>query len=114
MSAALKTTEDRETVPAFEKGHEMHTDKQHDKTDKPGRGPKPVTIGVNGQQVEMPKGEASGAEIKQAAIAAGVTIEPDFSLLLSGKDGLEPVRDDETIKLKKGMEFRAVAPDDVS
>lgn len=92
----------------------MHSEKQHDKTEKPERGPKPVTISINGQPVEMPKSEASGAEIKQAAIAAGVAIEPDFTLLLSGKDDLETVRDDETINLKKGMEFRAVAPDDVS
>jgi ABC-type transporter Mla maintaining outer membrane lipid asymmetry ATPase subunit MlaF len=92
----------------------MQTNRQHDQADKPERGPKPVTIGVNGQQVEMPKGEASGAEIKQAAIAAGVAIAPDFTLFLSGKDGLEPVRDDETVRLKKGLEFRAVAPDDVS
>ncbi len=92
----------------------MQTDKQHDRTDKPDQGPKPVIIGVNGQQVEMLKGEASGVEIKQAAIAKGVAIAPDFSLFLSGKDGLEPIRDDETIKLKKGLEFRAVAPDDVS
>lgn len=92
----------------------MQADKRHDRTDKPEQGRKPVTISVNGQQVEMPKGEASGAEIKQAAIAAGVAIAPDFTLFLSGKDGLDPVRDDETIKLKKGLEFRAVAPDDVS
>lgn len=92
----------------------MQADKQHDRKDKPGRGPKPVTIGVNGQQVEMPKGEASGAEIKQAAIAQGVAIEPDFSLFLRGKDGLEPIHDDEEIKLKKDLEFSAVAPDDVS
>lgn len=92
----------------------MQTDKQHDKKDKPDQGPKPVTIGVNGQQVEMPKEKVTGAEIKEAAIAAGVAIAPDFSLFLSGKDGLEPIRDDETIKLKKGLEFSAVAPDDVS
>ena len=92
----------------------MQTDKQHDREEKPGRGPKPVTITVNGQPVEMPKGEASGAEIKQAAIEQGVTIEPDFSLFLREKDGLDLVRDDETIKVKKDYEFTAVAPDDVS
>ncbi len=92
----------------------MQTDKQHDREDKPGKGPKPVTVSVNGQPVEMPKGEASGAEIKEAAIAQGVAIEPDFSLFLRGKHGLDPVRDDEVIKVKKGDEFSAVAPDDVS
>lgn len=92
----------------------MQTDKQHDRAGKPGQGPKPVTISVNGQAVEMPKGEVSGVEIKQAAIAQGVAIQPDFSLFLRGKDGLDPVRDGELIKLKKGDEFSAVAPDDVS
>ena len=93
----------------------MQTDKQYDRPDdKPGRGPKPVAITVNGQQVEMPKGQTTGAEVKREAIAQGVAIEPDFSLFLRGKDGLEPVRDGETVKLKKGVEFVAVAADDVS
>lgn len=92
----------------------METEKQHGRTDKPGQSPKPVTVSVNGQPVEVPKGEAVGAEIKQVAIAQGVNIEPDFSLFLRGKDGLEPVRDDEMVKLKKGVEFVAVAADDVS
>lgn len=113
MPVAPKTTYGR-IEAAFEKGEKMQTDKQHDKKDKPDQGPKPVIIGVNGQQVEMPKGEVTGTEIKEAAIAAGVVIAQDFSLFLSGKDGLEPIRDDETIKLKKGLEFSAVAPDDVS
>jgi len=92
----------------------MEAEKQHDRPEKSGQGPKPVTVRVNGQPVEMPKGEAVGAEIKQAAIAQGVNIDPDFSLFLRGKDGLEPVRDDEVVKLKKGVEFVAVAADDVS
>ena len=92
----------------------MQTEEQHDRLDKPDKGPKPVAISVNGQQVEMPKGEATGAEIKETAIGQGVAIAPDFSLFLRGKDGLEPVRDNETVKLRKGLEFSAVAPDDVS
>lgn len=93
----------------------MQTDKQHDdRMGKPGEGPKAVTMSVNGQAVEMPKGEASGAEIKEAAVAQGVAIAPDFSLFLRGRHGLEPVRDAEEVKLKEGIEFSAVAPDDVS
>jgi len=93
----------------------VQKDKQHDRPDdKPGRGPKPVTITVNGQQVEMPKGQTTGVEVKRVAIAQRVAIEPDFSLFLRGKDGLDPVRDDEVVEVKKGDEFSAVAPDDVS
>lgn len=92
----------------------MQTDKQHDRADKAGKGPKPVTVSMNGQPVEMPKGEASGAEIKEAAMAQGVAISPDFSLFLREKEGLEHIRDDEMVKLKKDFEFSAVAPDDVS
>lgn len=92
----------------------MQTHKQHERADGDKRGPKAVTISVNEQPVKMPKGEASGAEIKEAAIAQGVAIAPDFSLFLRGKDGLDPVSDHETVKLKEGFEFSAVAPDDVS
>jgi len=93
----------------------MQTDRQHDRPDdKPGRGPKPVTITVNGLPVEMPKGQATGSEVKRVAIDQGVAIEPDFSLFLRGKQGLDPIRDDEVVDIKKGDEFSAVAPDDVS
>ena len=92
----------------------MQTHEQHDRLDKPGKGPKPVAVTVNGRPVEMPKGEASGAEIKAAAIAQGVAIALDFSLFLRGRDGLEPIRDAEEVKLKESLEFDAVAPDDVS
>ena len=92
----------------------MKTEQQHGNADKAGKGPKAVTIVVNGQAVEIAKGEASGAEIKEAAIAQGVNIQPDFSLFFRGKDGLELIRDGETVKLKKGDDFTAVAPDDVS
>ena len=92
----------------------MQIDNQPGRVDGSDKGPKPIAISVNGQQVEMSKGDASGSEIKEAAIVQGVAIGPDFSLYLRGKDGLEPVRDDEIVKLKKGFEFSAVAPHDVS
>ena len=92
----------------------MQTDSQKGKTDGPGHGPKPVTVSVNGQAVQVPKGEATGADIKQAAIAQGVAIQEDFTLFKREKGDLEPVRDNETVKLKKGDEFTAVAPDDYS
>jgi UPF0288 family protein (methanogenesis marker protein 3) len=92
----------------------MQTEQQHGKPDEHGRGPKPVTVSVNEQQVEMPKGEATGADLKQAAIAQGVAIQEDFALFKREKGDLDPVQDNETVKLKKGDEFTAVAPDDYS
>lgn len=56
----------------------------------------------------------TGASIKQAAIAQGVPIQPDF--LLSRKDGskFKPVGDEENIRVHDGEEFRALDGDDNS
>lgn len=89
----------------------MQTDKHHD---KPGGGPKPITFTINSQDVSMTKGKATGAEIKEAAIRAGVAIEADFPLYKKEKGDLELVDDGETVGLKEGDEFTALAPDDVS
>ena len=74
-----------------------------------------VQVLVNGQNVVLYQAEASGAEIKTAAIAAGVPIQPDFVLsevLPSGKQKVVP--DDKKIHLKDGDEFWAIPGDDNS
>jgi hypothetical protein len=74
-----------------------------------------VQVLVNGQKVLVEQAEATGAEIKSAAIAAGVPIEPDFVLsevLPSGKQKIVP--DDKKIHLKDGDEFWAIPGDDNS
>ena len=74
-----------------------------------------VEVLVNGQKVVLHDSEATGAEIKAAAIAAGVPIQPDFVLsevLASGKQKIVP--DDRKIHLKDGDEFWAIPGDDNS
>lgn len=74
-----------------------------------------VQILVNDQKVVLDQAEATGAEIKAAAIAAGVPIEPDFVLsevLPNGKQKV--VHDDKKIHLKDGDEFWAIPGDDNS
>lgn len=74
-----------------------------------------VRVLVNGQEVVLDQSEATGAEIKAAAVAAGVPIQPDFVLsevLPSGKQKI--VSDDKKIHLKDGDEFWAIPGDDNS
>ena len=74
-----------------------------------------VQVLVNSQKVVLDESEATGAEIKAAAIAAGVSIQPDFVLsevLPSGKQKMVP--DDKKIHLKDGDEFWAIPGDDNS
>ena len=83
----------------------MATTKRPD--DKPK--PKPVTIVVNNRDVEMPDREATGPQIKQHA-----GIPPEFMLYREHGGKLEPVTDDEAIKLHDNQRFRAVSGQDVS
>jgi hypothetical protein len=74
-----------------------------------------IQVLVNGQKVVLNESEATGAEIKAAAIADGVPIQPDFVLsevLPSGKQKMVP--DDKKIHLKAGDEFWAIPGDDNS
>jgi Multiubiquitin len=84
-------------------------------TDQVGAHKTRVQVLVNGQKVVLDQAEATGAEIKAAAIAAGVPIEPDFVLsevLPSGKQKVVP--DDKKIHLKDGDELWAIPGDDNS
>ncbi|MGH3253455.1 MAG: multiubiquitin domain-containing protein [Trebonia sp.] len=74
-----------------------------------------VHVLVNGQPVTLRQAEATGEQIKAAAIAAGVPIQPDFVLsevLPSGKQKIVP--DDKKIHLKESDEFWAIPGDDNS
>jgi multiubiquitin len=77
---------------------------------------KPVTISVNGADVVLPDHKTTGAAIKQAAISAGVPIQPDFVLYARRGNSTEytKVDDDEVVTVHPSEQFRAVAPDDVA
>jgi hypothetical protein len=76
---------------------------------------KTITVTVNGKSVVFHEENATGLQIKEAAIAQGVNIKPDFKLFLisEGKDP-EPISDTQKVELKDGEKFRAVSPDDKS
>lgn len=83
-------------------------DKDQDKT---------TLIKVNRADVVMPGKRATGLEIKQAAIAAGVQIQMNFQLMLEHGNGdgkPKVIGDNEEVHLKKGASFVALAPDDNS
>lgn len=87
-----------------------------DETKDPHAHPRPkktYVIQVNTQNVRMPQHKATGAEIKAAAIAQGVAIEPGFVLSVKHGDRYDIVGDDD-VTLHKGLDFIATAPDDNS
>ncbi len=79
--------------------------------------PKPertYVIRVNTQNVIVRQHKATGAEIKAAAIAQGVAIEPGFVLSVEHGDRYDIVGDDDEVTLHKGLDFIATAADDNS
>ena len=86
----------------------------HHAGDKP-KGPKTIEIEVNGQPVEIPDKETTGAAIKAAAIAQGVAIEPNFVLQQELANGSSKViGDSDIVKIHNKMSYTAIAPDDNS
>ena len=74
-----------------------------------------VTIEVNGHKVEMPSGPATGLEIKNAAIKAGVNIQPNFVLQVQLPNGTAKiVGDSDKVALSEHLMFTAIAADDNS
>lgn len=77
-----------------------------------------IEIELNNKPVSFPdeqgRDEATAGEIKAAAIAQGVAIQPNFPLFQVKGNKLEPVGDDESVHLSRGLKLRAVAPDDNS
>jgi hypothetical protein len=74
-----------------------------------------IEILVNARPVIVPKEELTGFEIKEAAIAQGVRIEPNFVLQEELPDGhTRVIGDGDVVKLKQHERFTAIAPDDNS
>lgn len=77
--------------------------------------PKDVEIEVNGRAVTMPDKVVTGAEIKQAAISQGVSIQANFVLQQELPNGSSKVvGDTDQIRLHQKLSFTAIAPDDNS
>jgi hypothetical protein len=72
------------------------------------RKPDQLEVVVNRKRVVLPGKEATGAEIKQAAIAQGdTTVRPDSRLFRRDEESWVFVPDNETIKVHDGERFRA-------
>lgn len=77
--------------------------------------PKLVIVEVNGNKVELDEKVMTGLEIKQAAIEQQVQIQTDFVLQLQRPNGeFDPIGDNDEVRVRKGMEFNCIAPDDNS
>jgi len=74
-----------------------------------------VNIVVNKQPVRIEGPKATGLQIKEAAIAAGVNIELSFQLSEKlGDHRTKVIGDTDEVTLHEGAEFVAVADDDNS
>ena len=77
--------------------------------------PHTVTVHVNSKPVDVPSPKATGRQIKEASISAGLPIELDFVLsheLANAKS--EIVGDDDKVAVNPQSRFLAIAPDDNS
>lgn len=74
-----------------------------------------VEIFVNDKPVKITRGEHTGLEIKQAAIAQGVNIQLDFVLSIEKRrDETQIIGDSDLVRVKKGQHYVAIADDDNS
>ncbi len=78
-------------------------------------GLRPIPVEVNGKVVLLDERVMTGLEIKQAAIAQHVEIQPDFVLQLERRNGeFDTIGDDDKVLVRRGLNFTAIAPDDNS
>jgi Multiubiquitin len=74
-----------------------------------------VTVTVNEMPVKIKGRSATGSEIKAAAIAQGVLIQPNFVLQEELPNGTSRVvGDHDCVHLREHLRFTAIAPDDNS
>jgi len=76
---------------------------------------RPTTVTVNEQAVQLDGKMATGSQIKAAAIAQGVLIQPNFVLQEELPNGTSRViGDSDPVHLRPHLRFTAIAPDDNS
>jgi hypothetical protein len=81
----------------------------------PAGGNHSVTVLVNAQPVRLEGKTATGAQIKAAAMAQGVVIQPNFLLQEELPNGTSRiVGNSDTVHLREHLQFTAIAPDDNS
>lgn len=74
-----------------------------------------IRILLNEKPVSLEDATQTGMSIKQAAIAQGVQIQPDFVLSVERGGGrTELIGDDQVIRVHKGERFLAIPNDDNS
>ena len=89
-------------------GHKPEPDHHHEPHAR-------VEIHVNEKPVHLVGHRHTGLEIKKAAIAQHVKIEPDFLLyLLRHGEPNQPIADDEEVHVTDESRFHAIADDDNS
>ncbi|MFL5246102.1 MAG: multiubiquitin domain-containing protein [Gemmataceae bacterium] len=82
---------------------------------KPESDGRTVTVTVNEQPVQLEAKTATGMQIKVAAIAQGVLIQPNFVLQEELPNGTSRViGDNDVVHLRPHLRFTAIAPDDNS
>lgn len=80
-----------------------------------GGGQPPIKVTVNEQQVTLASRTVTGGEIKTAAIAQGVAIQPNFVLQEELPNGTSRiVGDTDEVHWRAHLRFTAIAPDDNS
>lgn len=76
---------------------------------------KTVDAVFNKKPIQLPKGRLSGLEIKQAAVAHGLSIQLTYVLFqIKNRNHRKVVGDADIIEIREGIEFAAVADDDNS
>lgn len=90
-------------------------DSQHEARRENGDHGRTIVITVNEQSVTLPRGSATGAEIKAAAITQGAHIQPNFVLQEELPNGTSRiVGDGDKVRLRPHLRFTAIQPDDNS
>ncbi|MGW0800613.1 multiubiquitin domain-containing protein [Streptomyces sp. NPDC002692] len=87
---------------------------QNQSTNATARPPHTIPVTVNGQLVQLPEHEMTGAQIKEAAAEQGLPIDSGFQLSVKHGNRYRVVGDTDTVKVHRDQEFLAVPPDDNS
>ncbi|MFG2305270.1 multiubiquitin domain-containing protein [Actinacidiphila glaucinigra] len=83
-------------------------------TTEAARPPRTIPVKINGESVQLPEREMTGAQIKRAAAEQGLPIDSGFQLSVKHGNRYRVIGDTDTVKIHRDQEFLAVPPDDNS